>query len=112
MAALVRPDFRLIIPALVVAEVAYFAGTRLGAQAEARFVRGLSAVEVYAPNAGDWERVAQLILKYADLGLGTTDASVVALAERLDAGVILTLDRRHFGVVQHRNQGFFTILPD
>lgn len=37
---------------------------------------------------------------YWDLGIGFVDATVVALAERLDVTDILTTDRRHFGVVK------------
>lgn len=40
--------------------------------------------------------MAELVAEYADFPLGGKDASVIALAERLDASAILTLDRRHF----------------
>jgi predicted nucleic acid-binding protein len=43
--------------------------------------------------------------------LGATDASVIALAERLGIGTIATLDRRHFTVVRPRHVGAFTPLP-
>jgi predicted nucleic acid-binding protein len=38
--------------------------------------------------------------KYSDFPLGAVDASVLAIAERLDADAIATLDRRHFSVVR------------
>jgi hypothetical protein len=41
----------------------------------------------------DVERAAQVDRKFADLGLGIVDASIVALAERLDVRRILTIDR-------------------
>jgi hypothetical protein len=46
-----------------------------------------------------------------DLPLGTTDASVVAVAERLGVSEIATLDRRHFTVVRPRHVKAFTVLP-
>jgi hypothetical protein len=49
--------------------------------------------------------------EYADFPLGGTDASVVALAERLDADVVVTLDRRHFGAVRPRHREALVLLP-
>lgn len=46
----------------------------------------------------DLPRIRQLVTRYADLPLGLADTSVVACAERCDAG-ILTFDRRDFAVV-------------
>jgi predicted nucleic acid-binding protein len=109
--ALQRPDLELVIPALVVAEVTYLVGSRLGAKAEANLLRGMAQVEVESPSADDWERIAALVDEYADLPLGGTDASVVALAERLDAGVVITLDRRHFTVIRPRHRDAFELLP-
>jgi hypothetical protein len=44
--------------------------------------------------------MAELAERYADLGLGGTDASLVALAERLGLTTLATFDRRHFTVVR------------
>ncbi len=43
--------------------------------------------------------------------LGATDASVVAIAERLGIDTIATLDRRHFTVVRPAHIEAFTLLP-
>jgi predicted nucleic acid-binding protein len=51
------------------------------------------------------------VAKYADLPLGTVDASVVAAAERLDLRTIATFDRRHFGVVRPRHLDSFELVP-
>jgi hypothetical protein len=48
---------------------------------------------------------------YEGLPLGTTDASVVALAERLGLTDVATLDRRHFTVVRPRHLDALTLLP-
>jgi predicted nucleic acid-binding protein len=110
--ALERTDVQLVVPALVVAETTYLVGTRLGPRAEAAFLRGLAALDVEAPAYEDWPRIAELVEEYADFPLGGTDASVVALAERLDAEALITLDRRHFGAVRPRHRDAFHLLPD
>ncbi|GAA4546285.1 hypothetical protein [Pseudonocardia xishanensis] len=55
--------------------------------------------------------MADLVDTYADLPLGTSDASVVALAERLGVTEVATLDHRHFRVVRPRHVDAFTLLP-
>ncbi|MEZ5332025.1 MAG: PIN domain-containing protein [Thermoanaerobaculia bacterium] len=110
--ALRTPGLHLVIPALCVAEVAYLLATRRGPSTEAAFVRGLEGFDVRAPLSEDWPRIAELVDAYADLGLGTVDASVVALAERLRTDVLLTLDRRHFTTVRPAHCERFRLLPE
>jgi predicted nucleic acid-binding protein len=110
-AALSRSDLRLVIPALVVAEATYFVGRRLGAKAEHAFLAGLGSLDVEGPSAEDFERMAELVRQYADFPLGGTDASVIALAERLQAPLVVTLDRRHFASVKPRHREAFELLP-
>jgi hypothetical protein len=55
--------------------------------------------------------MAELVEVHADLGLGATDASVVAIAERLDLSDIASLDRRHFSVVRPSHVAAFTLVP-
>lgn len=111
LAALSRPDLRLVVPALVLAEATYFVGRRLGPTAEAAFLRGLGGLDVEAPDPEDFRRIAELVEEYADFPLGGTDASVIALAERLDAPIVVTLDRRHFGAVRTRHREALELLP-
>ncbi|MBI3924969.1 MAG: PIN domain-containing protein [Armatimonadetes bacterium] len=111
LAVLGRRDLQLVIPTLVVAEVTYLVGTRLGPTAEARFLKGLADVDVEGPAAHDWVRIGELVERYADFPLGGTDASVIALAERLGTDLIVTLDRRHFGAVRARHCRTFQLLP-
>jgi predicted nucleic acid-binding protein len=112
VSVLQRSDLQLVIPALVVAEVTYLLEHRMGAIAEARFLRSLEAFDVRAPTPDDWPRIASLVEQYGDFPLGGTDASVVALAERLDTDLIITLDRRHFGAIRPRHRAAFRLLPD
>lgn len=91
---------RLIVPAPVVAEATYLIEQARGPAAEAAFLRSLRSnrYHVEAPTEADLLRAAALVEQYGDLPLGGTDASIVALAERLDEVAIATLDRRHFTV--------------
>ena len=107
-----RADLELVVPALVVAEVTYLVGRRMGATTEAAFLRGLSAVEVEAPSVDDWPVIAGLVERYGDFPLGGTDASVAVLAERLGTDLIITLDRRHFGALRMNDGRAFRLLPD
>jgi uncharacterized protein len=58
VAALARGDLRLVVPALVVAEATYFVRDRLGPAAEAKFLRGLGALDVGGPSPEDFDRIA------------------------------------------------------
>ena len=108
-----RASDGLRVPMLVIAEVAHFAGTRLGAAAEARFVASLATGELTPEpvHPADWERIAELVARYRDLPLGTVDASLVALAERLGETEVASFDRRDLGVVRPRHCEALTLLP-
>jgi predicted nucleic acid-binding protein len=101
------------VPVLVITEVVYLLGTRLGVEPEVRFLGDLAsgAFSIEPVPAGDWLRIAELVAIYRDLPLGAVDASVVATAERLGMTDVATLDRRHFGVVRPRHVEAFTLLP-
>lgn len=106
-----RSDLQLVVPALVVAEVTYLVGRRLGPVVEAAFLRGLASLEVEAPSLEDWPVIGALVERYADVPLGGTDASVAVLADRLGTDLILTLDRRHFGTLRSARGDPFRLLP-
>ena len=96
----------------MISEVTYLLGSRLGSDAEVRFLGDLAAGNLIAEPvaAADWLRIAELVSTYSDLPLGTTDASVIAAAERLEISEIATLDHRHFTVVRS-TIGPLTLLP-
>jgi predicted nucleic acid-binding protein len=80
---------------------------------EAAFLRTFADGDLDAVDLSpeDFARMADLVTRYADLPLGTTDAAVVAVAERLGITEVATLDRRHFGVVRPRHVDALTLLP-
>lgn len=87
---------------LVITEVSYLLATRLGADAEVRFIGDLAAGNLIPEPvaAADWLRIAELVSRYRDLPLGAVDASVIVAAERLGCRAIATVDRRHFTVIR------------
>lgn len=103
----------LIVPTLVVTEVVHLLGTRLGPGPEVRFLGDLAsgALHVEPVHPADWLRIAELIARYHDLPLGTVDASVVAVAERLGVTEVATLDRRDFEVVRPKHVDRFALVP-
>ena len=107
-----RRDLDLMIPALVVAEVSWFAAARLGTRGESAFVRSLRDLAVEAPHPDDWPLIADLVERYGDFPLGTVDASIAVLADRLDTDLIITLDRRHFGAIRSPRGRAFRLLPE
>lgn len=92
----------ILVPATVTAEVGYLLEREAGPHAEAAFLRAHASGDLEAVDLteDDFARMAELVRTYADLPLGTTDASVIAVAERLGVAEIATLDRRHFSVVR------------
>jgi uncharacterized protein len=61
--------------------------------------------------SADLDRIAELVAKYDNLPLGTVDASVIALAERLGISTVVTLDRRGFTAVRPAHVPALTLLP-
>jgi uncharacterized protein len=103
----------LITTALIVAEVAYLLTRELGPRAEPALYDSIldGTLTVETLDLGDWHRVRELVHRYQDLPLGGADASIVAIAERLGASRIATLDRAHFAVVRPVHCAAFDISP-
>ena len=113
LALLLNYPEALVVPTLVITEVVYLISSRLGADAEVRFLGDLASGDlgVEPVAAADWLRIAELVHQYRDLPLGAVDASVIATAERLNENTVATLDRRHFSVVRPNHIDAFTLLP-
>lgn len=103
----------LVLPAPVAAEVDYLLGVRFGEAARRAFLSDLAAqrYEVACLEPGDYRTVAELDARYADLGLGLADCSLVVLAERYGTRRLLSFDERHFRAVTPLQGGSFTLLP-
>lgn len=108
-----EPPDTLVVPLSVVVETCMLFERRSGPSAEERFLEAMAESDMtFAPLArGDLRRIAELVRTYRSLPLGAVDASIVTVAERTGSSTILTLDRRHFGVVRPRHADSFTLLP-
>ena len=97
----------------MVAETDYLVATRHGTDAELAALAELAggAWELPAFEAPDLAAASRVIERYADQSIGVADASIVVLAARYRTKTIVTLDRRHFGVVRPLAGGRFTVLP-
>jgi predicted nucleic acid-binding protein len=108
-----RANANVVLPVTILAEVTYLLQQRIGPAAEEAFVRALTDGEfVVEPLDGvDLSRIADIMHAYRDFPVGFVDASVVAVAERLETRDVLTTDRRHFGAVRPRHARAFALLP-
>lgn len=98
----------------MVAEVGYMPMTKVGSDAEEAFLQALEGgdFEMIALEQTDLARVLALVTKYKDFPLGTTDASIIALAERLVITEIATLEQVHFRAVRPGHTAAFRLLPE
>ncbi|MCB1260768.1 MAG: PIN domain-containing protein [Acidimicrobiales bacterium] len=103
----------LVTTALVIAEAGFLIHRQVGPEAETALVGDVAEgrIVVETLTASDWHRTLELLNTYADLPLGVTDASLVALAERHRVERVATLDHRHFRVVRPEHLDAFTLLP-
>lgn len=106
-------DDTLLVPPTVVTEVCWLVVERdRDRRAEVGFLRSFSDPEdlrLTDLTAEDLSGASVLVERYEDLG--GTDASIVAIAERLRITEIATFDHRHFGVVRPAHAEYFTLLP-
>lgn len=93
---------RWLLPWAILSEVDYLIGRHGGPGAGRAFQADLAggAWPVEWGVEADLEVAHRYLTRYHDLGLGLVDAVVMAMAERLSAEAIATLDERHFGAVE------------
>ena len=113
-ASVERDGGPLLLSPLVLAELDYFVLVRLGARAEQMVLAELSSPAYrLAPFTDDDFRLAsEVAVRYGDMQLGLTDASIVVQAAQHKTTRILSLDHKHFGAVRPLAGGAsFTLLP-
>jgi len=98
------------VPGLVLAEVDYFLRDERGAMQV--FMQDLArgAFTYAAPTVGQLSRAMEADQRFADLGLGLVDGTIVALAESLGIRRLATRDVRHFTAVRLRDGGAFELV--
>ena len=103
----------LVVSPYVVAELDYLVASRLGVSAELAVLRELAggAWDLAAFGTEDLAQAWAVVERYADQAIGLADASIVILAARYQTRTVVTLDRRHFGVLRPIDGDSFRILP-
>ena len=101
------------VPQTILAEAAQVVTARAGRTAWSSMLRGIldSDWRVEPVTDEDLRRCTDLMDAYADSRMDFVDASVMAVAERLGARRIYTLDRRDFSMVRPRHVDAFELLP-
>jgi hypothetical protein len=104
------PD-QWVLPWAILPEVDYLVAAHVGARAQALWLADLAAgaFAVEWGQQADLDAAHRLDRRYRALRLGLVDATVIAVAERLRADAIATLDVRHFAAV--RIKGDPRLLP-
>lgn len=101
-----------LLSPFVLAELDYLLATRVGAAAQHALLeevaRGAFRLEPFA--ATDIHRALAVMERFRDQDIGLADASIVVLAERHEVLDVLTLDERHFRVLQGAGKPF-RLLP-
>lgn len=110
---LATTEDELILPDIVLVEVTYLLHVRLGHSAMRRFLQEIenSPLQFEPLLKTDIPRIYQLLDQYADIKLDFVDASIVALAERLNVQRILTVDQRDFRIIRPAHCDYFEIFP-
>jgi uncharacterized protein len=92
---------RWVLPWAILPEVDYLVASYLGAPAEEAFLADLAdgVFNVEWGRDTDLARAHALARQYRSLKLGLVDGIVIAVAERMRAEAVATLDQRHFGAV-------------
>lgn len=93
-----------ILPWAILPEVDYLLAEHVGHEIEELFVEDLAsgAWQVEWGSRADLLRAHEIVNDHRSLHLGLVDAVVIAVAERLEAEAIATLDIRDFGAVPIR----------
>jgi predicted nucleic acid-binding protein len=90
-----------ILPWAILPEVDYMVRRHLGAETARLFLEDIEANRFAIEHSQliDLQRARALDARYAALDLGLVDGVVAAVAERLRAEAIATLDVRHFSAI-------------
>jgi uncharacterized protein len=98
-------NYRLIVPSTALPEIDYLASKYLGEPSSRAFLQDLADgfYEHQPVDLTDIQAALAIMKQYQGVPLGIVDSSIVPLAERYKIPRILTLDRRHFSLIQPKN---------
>ena len=105
--------YGFVVPITVLPEAAYLISSRLGHHVMREFVRQMAGPGWNIEPVGDADliRGAEVLEQYHDSRLDFVDATIVAVAERLNICRVLTLDRRDFRIIRPSHCPAFELFP-
>ena len=111
--ALASAERPFVLSPFVLAELDYFLVRHLGVARELAFLSEVArgGYELAGFDSEDVARAHDVVVRYRDLRIGLTDASIVVLADRYGTDRVLTLDERHFRALRTLDGRPFTLLP-
>ena len=103
----------LILPITVLPEISYLIASRLGHHIMRQFLANLviSNMIIESITKEDLQRTTEILSQYSDSQLDFVDATITAIAERMNINKVLTLDRRDFSIIRPQHCDYFQIIP-
>jgi predicted nucleic acid-binding protein len=104
---------QIFLPQSTLTEILFLIRRDAGTATVINFLDSLyrSRLKLTCLNDQDIKRTTQLLKQYQDSRIDFVDASVMAMAERLEIRNILTLDRRDFSLVRPAKWDYFELYP-
>ena len=100
----------------IITETCHLLGRSMGIRSQLLFLNMLQSelISIFPITEAHIDRLARLMLKYADLPMDLADSSLIILAEELGHGRILSTDQRDFRTYRWKNHEPFEnlLLPE
>ncbi|MFN6153108.1 PIN domain-containing protein [Anabaena sp. AL09] len=103
----------LVLPTTVLPEVCHLLTSRLGYPTTRQILTELanSNVIIEGIDKTDLKRVTEILDQYTDSKLNFVDATIVAIAERMNITKIFTLNKPIFSIISPQHCAGFEIFP-
>lgn len=103
----------IYLPQSTLTEIAYLLNREVGTRQVADFLEKLarSRYQLIPLSDDDIQQTSRILRTYADTRVDFVDASIAAIADRLNIRRILTLDYRDFRIIRPSSGGYFDLLP-
>jgi predicted nucleic acid-binding protein len=108
-----RQARQIYLPQTTLAEIAYLLTHQAGQLAMVEFLEKLAGSKFSVTPVTDYDlqRTTAILRQYAGSRIDFVDATVMAVAERLNITTILTVDYRDFRLYRPHHCTHFTLLP-
>ncbi|MBN8637760.1 MAG: PIN domain-containing protein [Anaerolineae bacterium] len=112
--AIYRSHQPIYLPQTTLAEIGYFLTKRYGNLTASFFLARFPNTRYRLIPLADEDvaRTAEILQKYADTRVDFVDATIAAVAERLNITRVLTLDRRDFSLIRPKHIQQFELLAE